>query len=73
MKYAKKQNRVVCECGKEVCNGAYTRHLKSTFHQDYLNNINIENVSSTQEETDNTELQKADEQTIRQTNRARDV
>ena len=28
-----------------------SRHLKTKKHQDYLNNINIENVSSTQEET----------------------
>ena len=61
------KQRILCDCGKEVCKGAYTRHLKSTFHQDYLNNINIENVSSTQEETNNTELQKTNEQTNRET------
>ena len=38
------KQRIVCECGKEVCKGAYTRHLKSNHHQNYLNN-NIENVS----------------------------
>ena len=67
------KQRILCECGKEVCKGAYTRHLKSKFHKDYLNNINIENVSSTQEETNNTELQKADEQTNRETIGAGDV
>jgi len=44
-----------------------SRHLKTKNHQDYLNNINIENVSSTQEETNNTELQKTNEQTSRET------
>ena len=67
------KQRILCECGKEVCKGAYTRHLKSKFHKDYLNNINIEHVSSTQEETNNTELQKADEQTNRETIGAGDV
>ena len=67
------KQRIVCECGKEICKGAYTRHCKTKKHKDYLNNINIENVSSTQEETNNTELQKADEQTNRETIRAGDI
>ena len=39
----KSKERITCECGAEVCKGAYTKHLKSQFHQNYLNN-NIENV-----------------------------
>ena len=54
------KQRIICECGKEVCKGAYTRHCKSTFHQNYLNN-NIENVSK--EKTDHNELSPANEQT----------
>ena len=69
----KKKDKIKCECGKVITRGSISRHCKTTKHKDYLNNINIEHVSSTQEETNNTELQKADEQTIRQTNRARDV
>ena len=32
------KQRIPCECGKEVCKGAYTRHCKSQFHQYFLNN-----------------------------------
>ena len=63
---ARKKEMIKCECGKDYQRCQRSRHLKSTFHQDYLNN-NIENVSSTQEETDNTELQKTNEQTSRET------
>ena len=55
-----------CRCGKTYTQGNKSRHFRTQFHKDYLNNINIENVSSTQEETNNTELQKADEQTNRE-------
>ena len=37
------KQRILCECGVEVCQGAYTRHCKSQHHQNYLNN-NITNV-----------------------------
>jgi len=60
---ARNKEMIKCECGKDYQRCQRSRHLKSTFHQDYLNNINIENVSSTQEETNNTELQKTNEQT----------
>jgi len=60
---ARNKEVIKCDCGKDYQRCQRSRHLKSTFHQDYLNNINIENVSSTQEETDNTELQKTNEQT----------
>ena len=54
------KQRILCDCGVEVCKGAYTRHLKSKLHKDYLNN-NIANVSGIQEEANNIELQKTDE------------
>lgn len=38
----KSKERIVCECGMEVCQGAYTRHCKSKHHQNFLKN-NIEN------------------------------
>ena len=60
---ARNKEMIKCECGKDYQRCQRSRHLKSTFHQDYLNNINIEHVSSTQEETNNTELQKTNEQT----------
>ena len=45
----KSKERIICECGVEVCQGAYTRHLKSKTHINYLNN-NIDNVQVSQEE-----------------------
>ena len=39
----KSKERMTCECGVEVCRGAFTRHCKTKRHQNYLNN-NIENV-----------------------------
>ena len=48
----KSKERIICECGVEVCQGAYTRHLKSKTHQNYLNN-NIDNVQVSQEEQEN--------------------
>ena len=42
--YSKKsKERVICECGAEICQGAYLRHCKSKTHQNFLNN-NIANV-----------------------------
>ena len=59
----KSKERITCECGVEVCKGAYTRHCKSKFHQNYLNNNIESNVPSIQEETNNNQLEKTDEQT----------
>ena len=39
----KSKERMTCECGDEICRGAYTRHCKTKRHQNYLNS-NIENV-----------------------------
>ena len=63
----KKKDKIRCECGKVITRGSISRHLKTNKHKYYLNKINIENVSSTPEETDNTELQKTNEQTSRET------
>ena len=60
------QTKVSCPCGGKYTLRNKAQHFQCKKHQDYLNN-NIENVSSTQEETDNTELQKTNEQTNRQT------
>ena len=43
------KQRILCECGMEVCQGAYTRHLKSKHHQNYLNN-NIKNYDEIPQE-----------------------
>ena len=48
----KSKERVMCECGVEVCQGSYTRHLKSKTHINFLNN-NIGNVQVSQEEQEN--------------------
>ena len=32
---AKAQERLTCECGSEICRGAYKHHLKSQCHQNY--------------------------------------
>ena len=37
------KQRIICECGMEVCRGALKKHLQRKHHQNYLNN-NIENV-----------------------------
>ena len=63
----KYKEKIKCECGKVITRGSISRHCKTKKHKDYLNNINIENVSSTQEETNNTE------QTSRETIGAGDV
>ena len=60
------QTKVSCPCGGKYTLRNKAQHFQCKKHKDYLNNINIENVSSTQEETNNTELQKADEQTNRE-------
>ena len=59
--------------GKLLQEEALADIVKLNKHKDYLNNINIENVSSTQEETNNTELQETNEQTSRETIGAGDV
>ena len=69
----KYKEKIKCECGKVITRGSISRHCKTKKHKDYLNNINIENVSSTQEETNNTELQETNEQTSRETIGAGDV
>ena len=42
------KERMICQCGADICKGAYLRHCKSNFHQNFLNN-NITNVSSQEE------------------------
>ena len=32
------KERMICECGTDICKGAYSRHCKSKFHQNFLNN-----------------------------------
>ena len=32
------KERVICECGADICKGAYLRHCKSKNHQNFLNN-----------------------------------
>ena len=61
------QTKVSCPCGGKYTLRNKAQHFQCKKHKDYLNNINIENVSSTQEETNNTELQKTNEQTNRET------
>ena len=34
------KERVMCQCGIEICKGAYTRHLKSIHHQNYEKSLN---------------------------------
>ena len=57
---ARNKEMIKCECAKEYQRCQRSRHLKSTFHQNYLNN-NIENVPSIQEETNNDQLEEANE------------
>jgi len=45
----KSKERMTCECGVEICRGAYTRHCKTQRHQNYLNN-NINNVEIQEDE-----------------------
>ena len=40
----KSKERVICECGAEICQGAYLKHCKSKHHQNFLNN-NIDVLS----------------------------
>ena len=44
-----KQTKVECECGKTYRKSDKSKHLKSKYHQDFLNN-NISNVSQPEEE-----------------------
>ena len=34
----KSKERIICECGMEVCRGAYLQHCKSKHHQKFINN-----------------------------------
>jgi len=69
---AKQKQIIECQCGSKYQHCQKARHCKTKKHQEYLNN-NIENVSSTQEETNNAELQKTNEQASRETIGAGDI
>ena len=56
----KKKDKITCECGKVITRGSISRHCRTQKHQNYLNN-NIENVPSIQEETNNDQLEEANE------------
>ena len=44
------KERMICECGADICKGAYLRHCKSKFHQNFILNNNIDNVRLQEEE-----------------------
>ena len=37
------KERMICECGADICKGSYLRHCKTKTHKNFLNN-NIDNV-----------------------------
>ena len=58
---AKRNKEIIhCGCGTSYQRCQRSRHLKSKFHQNYLNN-NIENVSSIQEEANDNQLEAENE------------
>jgi len=53
----KKKETITCECGKVITRGSMSRHCKSKFHQNYLNN----NIDVSEEKSDNNELSQTNE------------
>ena len=41
--HSKAKEAILCECGKEVCRGAFTKHLKSKHLQAYEQSLNNNN------------------------------
>ena len=53
----KEKKTITCECGKVITRESMSRHCKSKFHQNYLNN----NIDVSEEKSDNNELSQTNE------------